>query len=178
MRSEKGTAFGYFLAALLGALVGGLLVAQWAGRGTPLSPTKETAPGVTQTAAGSAAPGTETGSVTWAVKRVGPAVVSIKTKVLRPREDIPSIFRDFFGDDALPIPEEGQGSGVIIDAARGYVLTNAHVVKGARAITVTLPDQKSVEGKVVGADVHSDIAVVRIPAHNLPQAELARGGTP
>jgi len=67
---------------------------------------------------------------------------------------------------------------VIIDARRGYVLTNAHVVKDAREIKVTLPDKRQFTGKVVGQDEQSDLAVVRVSGSRLPQANLSAAGPP
>jgi len=91
-------------------------------------------------------------------------------------------FREFFGDEFFkkfrPMPPRGKGfrrhgmgSGVIV-SPDGTILTNAHVVKGADEIKVTLSDKRSFKAKVVGADVDSDIAVIKIDASNLPTAEL------
>jgi S1-C subfamily serine protease len=59
--------------------------------------------------------------------------------------------------------ERGQGSGVVIDAGKGLVLTNAHVVDQVDAVEVTLADGRQLDGTVVGADPVTDLAVVRIP---------------
>src|SRR6478609_8201657 len=61
----------------------------------------------------------------------------------------------------------GQGSGVIV-SPDGYVLTNNHVIDGAREVTVTLPDKREFQGKIVGTDPKSDLAVVKIDGKNLP----------
>ena len=61
----------------------------------------------------------------------------------------------------------GQGSGVIV-SPDGYVLTNNHVIDGAREVTVTLPDKREFQGKIVGTDPKTDLAVVKIDAKNLP----------
>jgi serine protease Do len=61
----------------------------------------------------------------------------------------------------------GQGSGVIV-SPDGYVLTNNHVIDGARDVTVTLPDKREFKGKIVGADPKTDLAVVKIEGSNLP----------
>src|SRR5690349_19720543 len=61
----------------------------------------------------------------------------------------------------------GQGSGVIV-SPDGYVLTNNHVIDGAREVTVTLPDKREFQGKIVGADPKTDLAVVKIDGQNLP----------
>ena len=81
-------------------------------------------------------------------------------------------FNDFFGE--MPDREYkqvGLGSGVIIDPA-GYILTNQHVIDEADKITVTLPDGREFKGEVKGQDERSDLAIVKINAHNLPVAVL------
>jgi serine protease Do len=81
-------------------------------------------------------------------------------------------FDDFFGE--MPdrkYKQVGLGSGVIIDPA-GYILTNQHVIDKADKITVTLPDGREFRGEVKGQDERSDLAVVKINAHNLPVAVL------
>ncbi|MBI3946643.1 MAG: trypsin-like peptidase domain-containing protein [Armatimonadetes bacterium] len=182
MHSERGSALGYFLAALLGVIVGGVLISLPHGplatlirRGAPAVVAPNTEPAVTPTAQVGGQPGAPAGSITETVRRIGPAVVSIKTRVVSERRDIPEVFREFFGDEGHPMPQEGQGSGMIISAEKGYVLTNTHVVKDARIIKVTLPDKRTFDGKLVGADTQSDLAVVRIPAQNLPEVRLAAG---
>jgi len=114
------------------------------------------------------------------VKKVEPAVVQINTSrtvaTQVPEAFNDPFFRRFFGE-ALPTPPqertvEGLGSGFIIDA-KGLILTNAHVVNNADTVTVTFSDGRSLEGKVLGEDPVTDIAVVQIPASNLPTVELA-----
>jgi serine protease Do len=61
----------------------------------------------------------------------------------------------------------GQGSGVIV-TPDGYVLTNNHVIAGAKTVTVTLPDKREFKGRIVGSDPKSDIAVVKIDGTQLP----------
>jgi S1-C subfamily serine protease len=94
--------------------------------------------------------------VNEAAERVGPAVVKIETQVARrgPRSE-----------------GQGQGSGVIF-RRDGQILTNAHVVEGARKILVTLADGRRFDGAVRGADRAQDIAAVKIGARDLPVAEL------
>ena len=111
-------------------------------------------------------------AVVKAVKLVGPAVVNIDT-VSRPRATALDVF--FFGE---PQPQQGQGSGWIIDAAKGYVVTNEHVIHNADEITVTLPNKKQYPGKLIGSDRISDIAVVKIDAQALQSAKLGTGGDP
>jgi serine protease Do/serine protease DegQ len=76
-------------------------------------------------------------------------------------------FRRFFGGPAQPEPQIAAGSGVIVDAKNGYVMTNAHVVKDAREVLVTLKDNRRLPAKLVGADPGTDIAVVRVDPKNL-----------
>lgn len=64
------------------------------------------------------------------------------------------------------------GSGVIVDANKGYIVTNAHVVKDAKIIIVTLNDKRRVQGKLIGADTKSDIAIVKINAKHLTAIPL------
>ena len=116
------------------------------------------------------------------LEKVTPAVVNISTKtrvaVRDPYFDDP-MFRQFFGLPPSPREriEQSLGSGVIVDAAKGYVLTNNHVVGGADDIMVTLQDGRSFKGKLIGTDPDTDVAVVQIPAQNLkalPVADSAR----
>lgn len=115
------------------------------------------------------------------VKRVEPAVVQINiSKTVRtqaPEAFNDPIFRRFFGE-AVPMPppertEEGIGSGFVINP-NGQILTNAHVVSNADTVTVTFPDGRTLEGKVLGSDPATDIAVVQVPAENLPSVTLGR----
>ena len=93
------------------------------------------------------------------VKKTMPAVVNISTVTLV--EDF------FFG----VYPQSGIGSGFIIDP-KGYILTNYHVVEGARKIDVTLSEGRKYTGKIVGYDKRSDLAVIKIDAENLPYLPL------
>lgn len=112
--------------------------------------------------------------VTQVVQRVGPAVVRIeasRTVTSRlPAEFNDPFFRRFFGSQ-LPQQRErlerGTGSGFIINA-NGNILTNAHVVDGADTVRVILKDGRSFQGKVLGTDNLTDVAVIKIQANNLP----------
>ena len=110
------------------------------------------------------------------IKRVSPAVVNIAVRgtvaVQRnPFFDDP-MFRRFFGmpPDAAPKEREfrSAGSGVIVDAKAGYIVTNAHMVKNATEITVALVDERELKAEVVGADERSDVAVLRVKEGRLP----------
>jgi len=112
--------------------------------------------------------GSGNGFVAAAVKRVAPAVVRIDTERSVPRIGLDPAFndpllRELFGDQMPSTRERGQGSGIVIDA-KGLVLTNAHVVDGADRVEVSLPDGRELEGRVLGADPITDLAVVSIPA--------------
>ena len=107
--------------------------------------------------------------VSAAVKNVGPAVVKIDTERLVERQQfdptlIDPLLRDLLGEPGLiPDKERGQGSGVIIDD-KGLVLTNAHVVERVDNVSVTLADGTIADGKVLGTDVVTDLALVKIEA--------------
>ncbi|MGA1384393.1 MAG: trypsin-like peptidase domain-containing protein, partial [Steroidobacteraceae bacterium] len=115
------------------------------------------------------------------IKRVSPAVVSIgirgavREQGRNPLFDDP-FFRRFFNvpPDAgtRERPFQSAGSGVVVDAKQGHIITNAHVVENAREITVTLSDQRQFPAKVIGSDPRTDIAVIQIKATNLSQIVL------
>ncbi|WP_297040934.1 trypsin-like peptidase domain-containing protein, partial [Thermosynechococcus sp. OHK43] len=107
------------------------------------------------------------------VAEAGPAVVSIDTLRLgRSGEDR---FLDPFLMPDVPV-RQGQGSGFIF-TPDGKIMTNAHVVEGASAVRVTLPDGRQYDGKVLGADSLTDVAVVQINARNLPTVQLGNSDT-
>jgi Do/DeqQ family serine protease len=110
------------------------------------------------------------------LSQVTPAVVNISVTSRDPAEDNPLLrdpfFRRFFDLPERPGPQQSAGSGVIVDAARGLVLTNHHVVKDAVEVVVTLKDRRSVKAKLVGTDPGTDIALLRIPAERLAALKL------
>ncbi|WP_224688925.1 serine endoprotease DegQ [Escherichia fergusonii] len=100
------------------------------------------------------------------LEKVLPAVVSVRVEGTAVQsQNIPEEFKKFFGDD-LPEgpsqPFEGLGSGVIIDAAKGYVLTNNHVINQAQKISIQLNDGREFDAKLIGSDDQSDIALLQI----------------
>lgn len=113
-------------------------------------------------------------------EKIGPTVVSIQTEMYArvsvygddELDGFDRFFEDFFG-----VPRQyaerrsGLGSGVIIDA-RGYILTNAHVVREADVIEVMLPDGRRFNGELKGIDARSDLAVIKISAPELPVVSL------
>jgi S1-C subfamily serine protease len=115
-----------------------------------------------------------------AVERVGPAVVRIDAErsvsEAMPEAFQNPLFRRFFGDELPPDAtpdrvEQGTGSGFIL-SADGKIMTNAHVVDGTDTVTVTLKDGRTFDGKVMGVDPVTDVAVVKIEAGDLPVVSL------
>jgi Do/DeqQ family serine protease len=111
------------------------------------------------------------------VSAVTPGVVSITTggaaKASNPRMRDPALGEEFDSPEGPPRREMGSaGSGVIVDAERGYVLTNAHVVKGAKLIEVTTRDKRRFKAELVGHDPETDLAVLRIKAEQLTAVPL------
>ena len=110
------------------------------------------------------------------LEKVTPAVVNIAVLQKSPEEQNPLMrdpfFRRFFGAPQQSQPQISAGSGVIVDAKNGYVITNAHVVKDAREIQVTLKNNLRLPAKLVGADPGTDIALLRIESPNLIEAKF------
>jgi serine protease Do len=134
-------------------------------------------------------------------ERYGPAVVNISvTGTTKVRNDSPLAQEDGDGNDDAPsgdpffeffkrfqqgpgrpggrgapqeVPTRGQGSGFIV-SADGIILTNAHVVRDAKEVTVKLTDRREYRAKVLGADPKTDVAVLRIEAKNLPVVTLGK----
>lgn len=111
-----------------------------------------------------------------------PGVVNITTEgrvqARDPFFDDP-VMRRFFGipDDSRSQPQQGLGSGVIVDEKEGYILTNNHVIENAEKITVKLHDGRHFTAKVIGTDPDSDIAVIQIEAKNLARLPMADSDT-
>ncbi|WP_434019790.1 Do family serine endopeptidase [Thalassotalea atypica] len=107
------------------------------------------------------------------LERTTPAVVSISVKGTHEvKQQVPEQFRFFFGNprqrnQPQERPFRGLGSGVIIDANEGYIVTNNHVVEEADEILVTLKDGRQVEAKKIGTDAASDIALLQVDADDL-----------
>ncbi len=116
------------------------------------------------------------------VKRISPSVVNIATRGTikekgqrNPLLDDP-FFRRFFDAPPDSQPRERQfqsaGSGVIVDAKNGYIITNFHVVENASEITITLLDNRTFSAKVIGTDEGSDVAVLQAKQPNLTAMSL------
>ena len=111
-------------------------------------------------------------------EKVNPAVVTISTdKIIKMDRFNQYPFNQFFGWDRNPSQEQeyrtrALGAGVIIDAAKGYIVTNNHVVEDMDKISVKLMDKRIFEATVVGSDPKSDLAVLQIEADNLSQVDI------
>ena len=184
----------------------GLVFAQWQDRAvaTTSAPTALTQASVTPTAAApNTAPLVNLPDFSHLVELAGPAVVNIEATIgsgsrravaqrdeddsdpsqqINP-EDVPEIFRHFFGQPGGPGGPEGGdkgpqrngtsfGSGFII-SSDGYVLTNHHVVDGASEVIVHLVDRRELKAKVVGSDESSDVALLKVEARDLPVLQLS-----
>ena len=119
---------------------------------------------------------------------VTPAVVNIRVTKTMPTSTrfyfegnhLPDEVRRFFDDLPDVMPRIGRrpfaigaGSGVIVDAQRGYVITNHHVVNGAASITVQLSDNRTIEAKLIGSDAGTEVALLQIVADDLVEIEFA-----
>lgn len=157
-REKKPGLLPYLIVSLVGALIGGLLVAyllpglvKTPGPGSDQPPRSQVSP--------PAVGGGGESPVIEIAEKVGPTVVGITSKVN---------VDTFFAHQRV---ERGSGSGVIFDA-RGYIVTNYHVIEGTDQIIVTLADGKQVPGRVVGVDPRTDLAVIKINAENLTAARF------
>lgn len=125
---------------------------------------------------------------TTLVKKYGPAVVNIRViekapdegdnNPFGPNSPFAPFFRNLppFQGPQQEQPIRGEGSGFIIQPD-GLILTNAHVVEGATRVTVQLTDRREYSAKVVGVDKVSDVAVIRIPASNLPTVNMGNSNS-
>jgi len=159
-----------FAGAALAALAASLVTTPQAFAAAPSQPPAEAAP---------------MPSLAPIVKRVSPAVVNVATRGTikerrNPLMDDP-FFRRFFEvpPDAKPRERQFQsaGSGVIVDAKNGYIITNHHVIENATEITVTLLDNRSFPAKLIGSDPGADIAVLQVKQPNLvamPEGDSSR----
>jgi serine protease Do len=145
----------------------------------------QAAPAVLNTAqAASPAPAVSRGLPDFSalVEREGPAVVNISVLSLKRRTsaDPNDPTFEFFRRFGIPLPQapqeraqpaQGQGSGFIV-SPDGYILTNNHVVADATEVTVKLTDKREFKAKVIGVDKRTDVALVKIDAHNLPVVHI------
>lgn len=121
--------------------------------------------------------GQEMPSLAPMLEKTTPAVVSISVKGTQEvKQRMPDAFQRFFGQQR-PQPQErpfrGLGSGVIINAKEGYIVTNNHVVDNADEILVTLKDGRQIEAKKLGSDAASDIALLQVDEDNLTEIKIS-----
>jgi len=117
------------------------------------------------------------------LKQTTPAVVNIATTATVQVKENPlfsdPLFRHFFGNphSGRGQPQERKtsslGSGVIVDAQKGYIMTNNHVIAKADEIAVTLRDGRILKAKLIGTDPDTDVAIIQVPANNLTAIPLA-----
>jgi len=114
------------------------------------------------------------------LERVTPAVVNIATRgKSRRRYELPlprdPFFRRFFDIPSIERVQEisNLGSGVIVDAEHGLILTNYHVIKDSYEINVTLTDGRSLRAEIIGIDIDTDVAVIQVSADDLSQVVMA-----
>ncbi|KEO84970.1 S1C family serine protease [Tumebacillus flagellatus] len=127
----------------------------------------------TSTTAGSTAIGNATNmsvnvntGITEAVNKVKPAIVGVSNMQKQ---------KDFFGRTKTNEDEVGTGSGVLFDA-KGYIITNNHVVDGADDVQVSLPDGKKIQAKVLGTDFYTDLAVLKVDPNDVKDITPAKLG--
>lgn len=141
--------------AIISAVIGGTIVAKF---GTGNNAKMEQISPLTPPTAHAQMSEARNTAIVRAAEKIGPTVVGITNKAYA---------RDFFNRKILI--EQGTGSGVIFDQ-KGYIATNHHVVAGAQELIVTLADGRTVTGKVLGSDIVTDLAVVKIDAGEVPAA--------
>ncbi len=157
-----GAAAGAFLMAILMPLSSGLLARKSTEGGSFSFP--ETSPVASSAVQVTYNPETRVELSTVEIgKLVGPAVVGISTVV-------ETQTYSFFGRNGVS-ESEGSGSGIII-SEDGYIVTNNHVIDGAKRIRVILNNSKEYEAKIVGADAKTDLAILKIEETGLPKAVL------
>ena len=122
--------------------------------------------------------GEELPSLAPMLEQATPAVVSIAVAGTHEvQQNVPDAFKFFFGQRRGQQPQEkpfrGLGSGVIVDASKGYIVTNNHVIDQADEILVNLKDGRQFTAKKIGTDAQSDIALLQIKADNLTEIKIA-----
>jgi len=155
--------------ALVASAVGGGLVARLVPLGSETEQPVSRAPAIL--------PASNAVALPALIKKTAPAVVNIAVLQPSPADQNPLLrdpfFRRYMGvpDSALE-PAISAGSGVIVDSARGLVITNFHVIENARAVEIGLNNGKHYAAQLVGAAPQLDIAVLRVEPHDLPSLKL------
>jgi serine protease Do len=169
------------VASLIAAgLIGSAAIGYTAGGNGPLAAPAVTSPPVAESTASSSLP-----AFGWIAAKYGPAVVNVSvTGTARATDETPQMpqlspddpFYQFFKRFQTPMPRgevpmHGLGSGFIV-SSDGVILTNAHVVDGAKEVQVKLTDRREFPAKVIGVDRQSDVAVIKIDARDLPTVKI------
>lgn len=145
--------------SIVGVLAFALAAVSPAGAALPPAPTRNGLP-----------------SLAPVLEPVTPAVVNISVLQRSPEQQNPLLrdpfFRRFFGLPERPQQGLSAGSGVIVDARNGYIITNHHVIKDASAVVVTLKDNRRLPARLVGSDAGTDIALVKVEAKHLVEAKF------
>lgn len=112
------------------------------------------------------------------LKRVTPSVVSVHAAQRRQVSPFGAdpFFRRMFPELTQEQIARSLGSGVVVDARNGYVLTNHHVIENADEVSVTLSDGRTLKAEFIGSDPDTDVALMRIPTEGLTEIPLAAGG--
>ena len=112
------------------------------------------------------------------LRRVTPSVVSVHAAQRRQVSPFGAdpFFRRMFPELTQEQIARSLGSGVVVDARNGYVLTNHHVIENADEVSVTLADGRTLEAEFIGSDPDTDVALMRIPTDGLTAIPLASGG--
>jgi len=170
-------AFGGFAATAVNELLDNRAEAATAAPAAP--PSADLPPLATAASLPPAVEGQAMPSLAPMLQRAMPAVVSVHTqqrvRINNPFFDDP-MFRRLFPQVPQERINESLGSGVIIDAQRGYVLTNHHVIEGADDVSVTLADGRTLKAEFLGSDADTDVALIRIPTGNLTELPLGDSG--
>lgn len=122
-------------------------------------------------------PTANTASYAPAVNRASPSVVQVEAQrrdLSLPTSSNP-VLNELFGDESVASTVNSQGSGIVV-RADGHILTNYHVVRDAQEITVTLTDRRRLPAVVVGVDIETDIAVLKVNASELPPINAGDDG--
>jgi serine protease Do len=190
MRTRSGKAGVYVLCLLGGLLLGGIggteFVKRYRNQGDTADKAQASPSGARTPSPGAgmqspSAEGTRDNAIVRATKIASPAVVGIvvtQLQVVGRAYGSDDFFDFFFGPELMPRVKEVQrmGSGFVF-CKEGYILTNFHVVEGARKLFVTFTDNRQVEGKIVGVDPQTDLAVISAQTTNVPCIRLGNSDT-
>jgi serine protease Do len=191
MRHRQGKAGVYVLFLIVGLLVGamaGTEFVKWLYKhhdvslsNAPASDQPASGGGVNKPEARSVVNATRENAIVEATRMVSPSVVGIvvtQVQLVRRTYGSDEFFDFFFGPELMPRVKEVErmGSGFVF-SKEGYILTNFHVVEGAQKLFVTFSDGKQLEGRIVGVDPQTDLAVVAVKGQGLSSARLGNSDT-